>query len=117
MKRLENIVTAVTLLVLLTFCGGGIGLVKCACSGKVSFLLPDRHGCCPTEGGCMTVTTLQVSDSNLSDGVDMPRTMPVALPAFEFPERSCKDIRSAAVATCPADMAPPGITHSMVRRV
>ena len=117
MKRLANILTTVTVLVLLTFCGGGIGVVKCACSGKVSLLLPDRHGCCPTEGDCMTVTTLQVSDSHLSDGVDMPRTMPITLPSFEIPVLSCKEIRSAAVTTYPADIAPPGISQSMVMRV
>lgn len=116
MKRLANILTTVTVLVLLIFCGGGIGVVKCACSGKVSFLLPDRQGCCPTEGGCMTVTTLQVSDSNLADGVDVPATM-----SFEFGVRCSvfggAPFRLPTSDLRPADTTPPGISQSMVMRV
>lgn len=116
MKRLANILITVTVLVLLTFCGGGIGVVKCACSGKVSFLLPDRQGCCPTEGGCMTVTTLQVSDSHLADGVDVPATM-----SFEFGVRCSvfggAPFRLPTSDLRPADTTPPGISQSMVMRV
>ena len=117
MKRICNILTTVTVLVLLTFGGSGIGVVQCACSGKVSLLMPDSHGCCPTEGDCMTVTTLQVSASHLADGVDVPATMSVALPGFDHPTPSCKELRPVAVATCLATVAPPGISRSMVMRV
>ena len=117
MKRICNIFTTVTVLVLLTFGGSGIGVVQCACSGKVSCLLPDSHGCCPSEGDCMTVTTLQVSASHLADGVDVPRTMPVALPDFDQTAPSCREMRPVAVATCLATVAPPGVSRSMVMRV
>ena len=117
MKRLANITTTLIALIILILCGGGVSMTKCACSGKVTLLKLNDIGCCPSEGGCMTVTTLHVSESNLTDGVDMPQMMSFSLPTFELPVSTPMGIHPVAIPSFPADIAPPGISQSMVLRV
>ncbi|MBR4738759.1 MAG: hypothetical protein IK058_02010 [Bacteroidales bacterium] len=117
MRRLANITTTLTALIILVFCGGGVSMTKCACTGKVSLLKINNSGCCPSEGGCMTVTTLHVSESDLTDGVDMPQMMPASLPSFEVPISTYPGIHREVIPSFPADIAPPGISQCMVMRV
>ena len=65
----------------------------------------------------MTVTTLQVSESDLTDGVDMPQMMSLSLPTFELPVPPPMGIHPVVIPSFPADMAPPGVSQCMVLRV
>ena len=65
----------------------------------------------------MTVTTLQISESNLTDGVDMPQMMPISLPSFEVPVSTYTGTHRVVTSSFPADIAPPGISQCMVLRV
>ena len=73
MKHLSGIIISLTTLVMLVFGAGGLGLTKCACSGRTTLLILDDVGCCPTEGDCMTVTVVSMADSDVPDhGCDAP---------------------------------------------
>ena len=63
MKRIANIFVSFTVLILLLFGTGGVSLMKCSCSGKVSIVLPTDGRCCPQEGSCMAVKVWKVSDA------------------------------------------------------
>lgn len=117
MKRLANISVTLTALIILIFCGGGVCITKCACSGKVSLLLPNNVDCCPADGDCMTVTTLQVSDGDMTAGIGFPQVQAVMLPASGYSIVHCRPIPARDVATSPRDVAPPGVSQSMVMRV
>ena len=56
---------------------------KCSCTGKVSLALPMDDGCCPGEGGCMTVKSMELSDymPTTAASLDMPM-QPVLFPVF-----------------------------------
>lgn len=85
MRIVANISITLTTLILLVFGAGGVSVTKCACSGKTSLLTMSDAGCCPSEGGCMSVTSVQLSDSDLPVHFDAPELMPavVSLPAFQ----------------------------------
>ena len=93
MKRIANIVVSFTVLILLLFGTGGLSLMRCSCSGKVSLVLPTDKSCCPTEGNCMTVKVWKVSDAALTlqetvGGSEVVAAHPVAvLPSFLFQDR------------------------------
>lgn len=73
MRQLSGIVISFTTLLLLVFGAGGLGLTKCACSGRTTLLTLDDVGCCPSEGDCMTVTVVSMPDSDMPDhGLDAP---------------------------------------------
>jgi len=61
----------------------GVSVEKCSCTGKVSLTLPMDDGCCPGEGGCMTVKSMQLSDYMPTTAVnlDLP-VMPMLFPVF-----------------------------------
>lgn len=88
MKRVANIVVSFTVLILLLFGTGGLSLMRCSCSGKVSLVLPSDNNCCPIESNCMTVNVWKVSDAapTLQETVDVGEFValhPVAiLPTF-----------------------------------
>lgn len=96
MKQLRYIALVLPLAVLL-LAGGGVGLMRCACSGQVSLLLPD-DGCC-ADGGCMTTAVVSFDDATLADaplGVS-PLVAVAVLP--EVPQAvacACGDVRAAA---------------------
>ena len=117
MKRWANILTTATALIVLTFCGGGVSFSRCNCSGEISLMLPGDKDCCPTEGSCMSVTTLQVSDCNSTASVDLSH-----IPAFlifmeELPTWVYPITNTAKISHHQTDIAPPGIVQLMVMRV
>ena len=73
MKLPSKISIVFTLLILLVFGTGGIGIAKCECSGKTSLMLPMERSCCPTESGCMTIKVAQISDYELIQLTDIPQ--------------------------------------------
>lgn len=73
MKSFSIILTSFTVLILLVFGTGGVGVAKCNCSGKTSLVLPLEHGCCPTESDCMSVTIVQLSDYEMQHNNDAPQ--------------------------------------------
>lgn len=79
MRIVANIAITFTTLIMLTFGVGGISMTKCACSGKTTLLTINNNNCCPTEGNCMSVTTVQLSESILPDNVEAPELMPAML--------------------------------------
>ena len=85
MKMFSHIIVAFTMLIILTFGGGGVSLVKCACSGRTSIVLPLERGCCPEESGCMTVEVVPFSASEMQQSVDIdiPVPEPMMLPELQ----------------------------------
>lgn len=90
MKRLSHIMVTLSTLVLLLFGSGGIGWQRCACTGRVSLVLPATHSCCKSGSKCMTVTVKHLSDATLQSdqtalshapALDMARCLP---PFSEF---------------------------------
>lgn len=40
----------------------GVSLERCSCTGRISLVIPVDGECCPGEGGCMTISTMDLSD-------------------------------------------------------
>lgn len=68
MKRVTNIIMSSIVLTLMLLGTAGVSVERCSCTGKISLALPTEGGCCPDEGGCMTLKSMQLSDY-------MPTTM------------------------------------------
>lgn len=118
MKRLTNILATIIALIVFTFCGGGVSMSKCACTGRVSMVMPGDLGCCPTEGGCMTVTTLQVSASEPTHcewSADNMQLAAVCLVSPTTHHHTPLPVAHRSLHTAP--YSPPGQTLSMVMRV
>lgn len=83
MKRATNIVFSAILLTMILLGTSGVSVEKCSCTGKVSLVLPMDDGCCPGEGGCMTVKSMELSDymPTTAASLDMPM-QPVLFPVF-----------------------------------
>ena len=62
MKHATNIFLSVIMLTMILLGTSGVSVEKCSCTGKVSLVLPTDGDCCPGEGGCMTVKSMQLSD-------------------------------------------------------
>ena len=52
----------------------GVSVEKCSCTGKISLALPTENNCCPEEGDCMTLKSMQLSDyvPTITASLDMP---------------------------------------------
>ena len=83
MKRATNIVFSAILLTMILLGISGVSVEKCSCTGKVSLVLPMDEGCCPGEGDCMTVKSMQLSDymPTTAANLDMP-VMPMLFAVF-----------------------------------
>ena len=117
MKRIANIVVSFTVLILLLFGTGGLSLMKCSCSGKVSLVLPTDGSCCPQEGGCMAVRVWKVSDAapTLQKTVfenDVVVTYPVAILPTSFSQDRTINLSLWPIAS--VDSRPPGRTCTSV---
>ena len=74
MKRILSIAFSSILLTLLLLGTAGVSVEKCKCSGKVSILVVPVADCCPSEGNCMVVKTMSLTDyiPVSSTTVDLP---------------------------------------------
>ncbi len=81
MKVLSKIAISFTVLILLMFGTGGIGVAKCSCTGKTTLVLPIERGCCPMESDCMSITVAHISDFEVQHLTDTPQ--PVVIPRFQ----------------------------------
>lgn len=72
MKTVSHIMIALSTLILLLFGSGGIGWQRCACTGKVSLVLPTQHDCCKRGSKCMTVTITHLSTADLQQETSTP---------------------------------------------
>jgi hypothetical protein len=83
MKHVTNIAFSSIILIIILLGTSGVSVEKCSCTGKVSLTLPMDDGCCPGEGGCMTVKSMQLSDYMPTTAVnlDLP-VMPMLFPVF-----------------------------------
>lgn len=109
MKRATNIFLSFILLTVMLLGTSGVSVEKCSCTGKISLALPTDNGCCPGEGGCMTVKSMQLSDyvPTMATSIDMP-VQPMLFPVFP-PEVPA--FLSGHSALCPyihCTEAPPG---------
>lgn len=61
----------------------GVSVEKCSCTGKISLALPTENNCCPEEGDCMTLKSMQLSDyvPTITASLDMPE-QPVLFPVI-----------------------------------
>ena len=62
MKRSLNIVLSLTMLILIMMGTSGVSVEKCSCSGKTTVKMLPKDNCCPSEGHCMIVKTMSLSD-------------------------------------------------------
>ena len=83
MRRATNIFFSVIMLTMILLGTSGVSVEKCSCTGKISLVLPTDGDCCPDEGGCMTVKSMELSDymPTMTASVDLP-VMPVLFPVF-----------------------------------
>ena len=83
MRRATNIFLSAIMLTMILFNAFGVSIEKCSCTGKISLAIPVDEGCCPGEGGCMTVKSMQLSDymPTTADKIDMP-VFPVLFALF-----------------------------------
>ena len=89
MKALSKIITSLTVLILLVFGTGGIGVAKCNCSGKTSLVLPIERGCCPTESDCMSITVAHISDYEAPQYIEAPQPVVISCcQLFGYPKIS-----------------------------
>jgi hypothetical protein len=74
MKRATNIFFSVIMLTMILLGTSGVSLEKCSCTGKISLALPTDGTCCPDEGSCMTVKSMQLSDyvPTMTASLDLP---------------------------------------------
>lgn len=117
MRWFSDIIIALTMLILLVFGAGGVGVMKCDCSGKTSLLTPIERGCCPMDSDCMSVTVLHLSASVMQHNADVPNPQPVTLavaPAMPKPE--CRSI-SVVIPVVPSGRPPTGFVETTVLRV
>ena len=101
MKHLSGIIIILfTTLLLLAFGAGGLGLTKCACSGRTTLLTLDENGCCPGEGGCMTVTVVSMPDSDVPDQHwNAPMLECANVPAFSLVQPSIPLFKPSIIPT------------------
>ena len=117
MKWFSNIIITLTMLILLVFGAGGIGVSKCACSGKISFLMPLEQGCCPMDSDCMTITVVHFSAGEFQQSANIPQPQPMQLasaPMFVQPE-CCHS--SVDIPVIPSGRPPTGFVETIVLRV
>lgn len=74
MKRATNIFLSVIMLTMMLLGTTGVSVEKCSCTGKISLALPLEGDCCPDEGGCMMVKSMQLSDyvPTMTASLDLP---------------------------------------------
>ena len=105
------------MLILLVFGAGGVGVLKCECSGKTSLLTPIERGCCPMDSDCMSVTVVQLSAGELQNNTGVPHPQPVPLavaPAMPKPE--CR-LAPVVIPVIPSGRPPTGFVETTVLRV
>ena len=83
MKRVANIVFSTIVLTMMLLGTAGVSVEKCSCTGRISLVLPTEGDCCPDEGGCMTLKSMQLSDyvPTATASLDLP-VQPVLFPVF-----------------------------------
>lgn len=74
----SKIVISLTMLILIMFGTGGIGVAQCSCTGKTTLVLPIERGCCPMESDCMTITVAHFSDYEVQHLTDTPQPVVVS---------------------------------------
>ena len=117
MRPLAKISITITTLILLTFGVSGISMVRCNCSGKVSLVLPLDSTCCPSEGSCMTVTTVELSDSDLPTHLEAPQLPPAMMESSGWlPVEFTETLRYSALRTI-SGYSPPRFSLTTVLRV
>ena len=109
MRRATNIFFSVIMLTMILLGTSGVSVEKCSCTGKISLALPTDGDCCPEEGGCMMVKSMQLSDymPTMSASLDMP-TQPVLFPVFPPVLSASSDGHSMLCPNCLCTEAPPG---------
>ena len=117
MRLVSNIAITLTTLILLVFGAGGIGVTKCACTGKTSLVIPLEQGCCPVDSDCMSVTVVQLSASEFQQSVDVPQPQPMLLAATPaIPQHECC-LRPVTIPVVPSGRPPTGFVKTTVLRV
>lgn len=116
MRRWLNILPVVAALAVLAVGGGGLSLMRCSCSGKVS--LASGSDCCPSEGSCMVFSTLRLSDSAPASTCVPPAPVE-SVNVFVQPFTVAAASPVADVPCCNPfeNFAPPGVETAMVMRV
>ena len=108
MKRATNIFLSVIMLTMILLGTSGVSLEKCSCTGKISLALPTDGTCCPDEGGCMTVKSMQLSDyvPTMTASLDLP-VLPVLFAVIP-PTAPTIDSDYSGYSYYSSALAPPG---------
>jgi len=119
MKRLSGIMVACAVLMLLAFGAGGVGVQRCACTGKISFVSLTGGRCCKSSA-CMTVRVAQVSTAEQQPSVEFASVPVCDCPnLLPWQEECCPAVWSLQPVALPeVDGGPPGgCSHIVVLRV
>jgi len=83
MRHALNTFVSAIMLTMILLGTSGVSLEKCSCTGKISLVLLTEGDCCPDEGGCMTVKSMQLSDymPTMNASLDIPM-QPVLFPVI-----------------------------------
>lgn len=114
MRHTENILTSTIIMILLLMGTAGVSVEKCSCTGHISLTIPIHQGCCPDEGDCMTVKSMQLSDymPTTAASLEMP-IQPALFPVFP-PAILTPALTAAWQLESHAAKAPPGTLASTV---
>lgn len=114
MKRAANIFFSFIMLTMILLGTAGVSLEKCSCTGKISLALPMDNTCCPGEGNCMTVKSMQLSDymPTVVASLDVP-VLPVLFSLFS-PQTLTAETVSLHLLESHSAQAPPGaLAHTV----
>ncbi len=83
MKRVLNIIPTGIMLILMLMWVSGVSVEKCSCTGRISLAMATDRGCCPDEGGCMTLKSMQLSEYQpATTAIPHVPVLPVMFTAF-----------------------------------
>ncbi len=113
MKSVSSIIISATTLILLIFGAGGIGYSKCSCSGKTSLLIPLDDDCCPSESGCMSITVMHFSASEMQDNLDTPQPHPVMVTVAQVVPQATKMTEKKLLPGMTSWTPPPNLAQTL----
>ena len=118
MKAVSHLMVMLTTLILMLFGASGVGVEHCACSGRVSLVMPISKACCAGNAPCMTLQVAQLSAAEMpvvAVSLDAPQV--AALPCLLWGVPVAVDRVGDMCGKSLAEGAPPGWARpSMVMR-
>ena len=115
MRHATNIFISAIMLTMILLGTMGVSIEKCSCTGKISLTLATEGNCCPDEGNCMTIKSMQLSDyvPTATTSIDFP-VQPVLFAVFPPVISNALDGHSTMCPYNHCDQLPPGeLAHTI----